>query len=402
MIVFTSDHGDYLGDHWLGEKDLFHEPSREGAADRLRSVRRGRRGARHGLRRTRRGDRSRADLSSRRSAAIRPRSRIGSKGRSLMPFLHGEKPANWRRLRDQRIRLFASRPRLSKLGSRAARRAPVHGGDKRWKYMHCDRLPADAVRHGERSAGAARSRRRPGFRGATRAHGRRAVSTGRCATRSARPLPEAKCDNMRGRSMRRGILVGVWDERELPEELWSRYRGAERLTPTRRRDNPEAEMLSEAKNRLLTQVGPGTPMGDYLRRYWFPIAATAEFDDKDVKPIRLLGEDLTLYKDLSGTFGLVDRHCPHRRADLSYGYRREDGPALQLPRLAHGRDRRLHRAALRGHGEPEQQAEGALLHQGLSRCAKCAGSCGPTWARSRRRNCRSTRRSRGTTASSRS
>ena len=84
-------------------------------------------------------------------------------------------------------------------------------------------------------------------------------------------------------------------------------------------------MLSEAKNRLLTQVGPGTPMGDYLRRYWFPIAATAEFDDKDVKPIRLMGEDLTLYKDLSGTFGLVDRHCPHRRADLSYGYVEKTG-----------------------------------------------------------------------------
>lgn len=84
-------------------------------------------------------------------------------------------------------------------------------------------------------------------------------------------------------------------------------------------------MLSEAKNRLLTQVGPGTPMGDYLRRYWFPIAATAEFDEKDVKPIRLLGEDLTLYKDLSGTFGLVDRHCPHRRADLSYGFVEKTG-----------------------------------------------------------------------------
>ena len=84
-------------------------------------------------------------------------------------------------------------------------------------------------------------------------------------------------------------------------------------------------MLSEAKNKLLTQVGPGTTMGDYLRRYWFPIAAAAEFDSKDVKPIRLMGEDLTLYKDLSGTFGLVDRHCSHRRADLSYGYVEQTG-----------------------------------------------------------------------------
>ncbi len=80
-------------------------------------------------------------------------------------------------------------------------------------------------------------------------------------------------------------------------------------------------MLEHAKNQLLTQVGPGTPMGALLRRYWMPIAAVSEFDGAlSIKPVRLMGEDLTLYKDLSGTFGLVDRHCPHRRADLSYGF----------------------------------------------------------------------------------
>jgi 5,5'-dehydrodivanillate O-demethylase len=79
-------------------------------------------------------------------------------------------------------------------------------------------------------------------------------------------------------------------------------------------------MLEEDKNRLLTQVGPGTPMGNLMRRYWHPIAAVGEFDEKPVKAVRLMGEDLTLYRDLSGTYGLVDRHCPHRRADLSYGF----------------------------------------------------------------------------------
>src|SRR5690349_13616766 len=79
-------------------------------------------------------------------------------------------------------------------------------------------------------------------------------------------------------------------------------------------------MLDEAKNRLLTQVGAGTPMGDLLRRYWMPIAAVSEFEDKSIKPVRIMGENLTLYKDLSGTLGLVDRHCPHRRADLAYGF----------------------------------------------------------------------------------
>jgi 5,5'-dehydrodivanillate O-demethylase len=79
-------------------------------------------------------------------------------------------------------------------------------------------------------------------------------------------------------------------------------------------------MLDQAKNQILTQVSPGTPMGDLLRRYWMPISAVSEFETQTVKPVRLLGEDLTLYKDLSGTYGLVDRHCPHRRADMSYGF----------------------------------------------------------------------------------
>jgi 5,5'-dehydrodivanillate O-demethylase len=78
-------------------------------------------------------------------------------------------------------------------------------------------------------------------------------------------------------------------------------------------------MLDAAKNRLLTEVGPGTPMGNLLRRYWMPIAGASEFESESIKPIRLMGEDLTLYKDSSGTFGLVDRHCPHRSADMSYG-----------------------------------------------------------------------------------
>ena len=84
-------------------------------------------------------------------------------------------------------------------------------------------------------------------------------------------------------------------------------------------------MLSEDQNRALTQVGPGTTMGELLRRYWMPIAAAAELDEMATKPVRLLGEDLVLYKDKRGTYGLLDRHCQHRRADLSYGYVEECG-----------------------------------------------------------------------------
>ena len=79
-------------------------------------------------------------------------------------------------------------------------------------------------------------------------------------------------------------------------------------------------MLSEERNRTLTQVGPGTPMGNLLRRYWMPIAGASEFEKRATKPVRIMGEDLVLFKNLKGEFGLIDRHCSHRRADLSYGF----------------------------------------------------------------------------------
>ena len=78
--------------------------------------------------------------------------------------------------------------------------------------------------------------------------------------------------------------------------------------------------MDEATNRRLSETGAGTPMGELMRRYWHPIAAVAELDDHPTKPVRLMGEDLVLYKDLSGGYGLLDRHCAHRRADLSYGF----------------------------------------------------------------------------------
>ena len=78
-------------------------------------------------------------------------------------------------------------------------------------------------------------------------------------------------------------------------------------------------MLSAKDNEALTRVGRGTPMGELMRRYWQPIAAVAQLDERPTLPVRLLGEDLVLYRDGSGAYGLLDRHCPHRRADLSYG-----------------------------------------------------------------------------------
>ena len=84
-------------------------------------------------------------------------------------------------------------------------------------------------------------------------------------------------------------------------------------------------MLNTRDNERLTQVGPGTPTGELMRRYWFPIAATLEMEKAPTKAVRLLGEDLVLYKDRSGTFGLIQESCPHRRVNLLYGIPEEQG-----------------------------------------------------------------------------
>jgi phenylpropionate dioxygenase-like ring-hydroxylating dioxygenase large terminal subunit len=56
-------------------------------------------------------------------------------------------------------------------------------------------------------------------------------------------------------------------------------------------------LLSNERNSLLCQTSPGTQMGELLRRYWHPIAGAAEFEHQTVKPVRILGEDLALYRD---------------------------------------------------------------------------------------------------------
>lgn len=84
-------------------------------------------------------------------------------------------------------------------------------------------------------------------------------------------------------------------------------------------------MLTEAENKFFTEVSSGTPMGEYLRRHWHPIAPVAELDERPTKAVRLLGEDLVLYRDRSGAYGLLGRFCPHRRVDLSYGIPEENG-----------------------------------------------------------------------------
>jgi len=84
-------------------------------------------------------------------------------------------------------------------------------------------------------------------------------------------------------------------------------------------------MLSVEQNDRLTQVGPGTPLGELMRRYWQPIAAVSELKGNPTKAIKLLRESLVLYKDRQGRLGLLDEACAHRRVNMVYGIPENEG-----------------------------------------------------------------------------
>ena len=79
-------------------------------------------------------------------------------------------------------------------------------------------------------------------------------------------------------------------------------------------------MLAAEINEKLTRTDRDTPCGALMRRYWQPVALADELaGNRPVVPVRIFGEDLVLFRDGEGTLGLIDRHCPHRQADLCYG-----------------------------------------------------------------------------------
>ncbi len=86
-------------------------------------------------------------------------------------------------------------------------------------------------------------------------------------------------------------------------------------------------MLKHEDNERLVRVGPGTPMGQTMRRYWQPALLSSELPEPDCAPVRvrLLGEDLIAFRDTDGKVGLVDAFCPHRRAPMFFGRNEECG-----------------------------------------------------------------------------
>jgi phthalate 4,5-dioxygenase oxygenase subunit len=86
-------------------------------------------------------------------------------------------------------------------------------------------------------------------------------------------------------------------------------------------------MLSPEDNQLLTQTGPGMPMGNLIRRYWIPALLSEEIPEPDCAParVRLLGEELVAFRDSQARIGLLAERCAHRGTSLYYGRNEECG-----------------------------------------------------------------------------
>src|SRR5262249_5782034 len=133
-------------------------------------------------------------------------------------------------------------------------------------------------------------------------------------------------------------------------------------------------MISAEQNQRLTRVGPETPAGKLMRLYWHPAALVDELDgERPVKKVRLLGQDYVLFRDEQGRYGMLDRHCPHRGADLAFG-RLEDGG---LRCAFHGWLFDVTGQCLETPAEPE----GSTMHTRIRQCSyPVAVRSGIVWA----------------------
>ena len=109
----------------------------------------------------------------------------------------------------------------------------------------------------------------------------------------------------------------------------------------------------------LAEVGPGTPGGEYLRRFWHPVAHADQLGDLPVA-VRILGEDLVVFRDKSGAVGLLERHCGHRGTSLEYGKIEDHG----IRCCYHGWLFDVDGKVLEAPAEPESNPYEGKLYQG--------------------------------------
>lgn len=129
-------------------------------------------------------------------------------------------------------------------------------------------------------------------------------------------------------------------------------------------------MLTAEQNDFITRVGPDAPAGKLLRRYWQPVALADELlGSRPLKAVKLLGQDMVLFRDESGELGLLDRDCPHRGADLAFG-RLEDGG---IRCAFHGWLFNVKGACLETPAEPANSKFHATIQQGAYPVVERAG-----------------------------
>ena len=108
-------------------------------------------------------------------------------------------------------------------------------------------------------------------------------------------------------------------------------------------------MLTAETNERLARVGPGTPGGELLRRYWLPLRPYAQLLSEPVMKVRLLGEDLVFFRTLNGDIGLIGDRCAHRSMGMEWGIPDEDGLRCSYHGWLYGTDGRCLDTPLEAH-----------------------------------------------------
>jgi phthalate 4,5-dioxygenase len=139
--------------------------------------------------------------------------------------------------------------------------------------------------------------------------------------------------------------------------------------------NAGGNMLSKEDNELITHIGPGTPGGEMLRRFWLPALLVAEIPEPDSPPVRarLLGEDLVAFRDSKGRVGLIEANCPHRGASLFFGRNEEEG----IRCVYHGWKFDVEGNCV---DMPSEPAESNFKHKVKARAYPCVEKAGVIWA----------------------